>query len=169
MTVRVGKKKGSVHALLCYFLKFSPLFIWQPCRVYVFPHISLFIWHLGNSFNSVLRNILEHWFFNMEYESAKSSFLKIVEISDKRYKHFFNVKCGSYLIFEEVHQCFWKNSTEIAKSKSGVNPIKLFFFVCLFTIKLGHFTINYFFLYVTSMQAYQRKTEKKIVSEEIFL
>jgi len=33
-----------------------------------------------------------------------------------------------------------------------------FFF---FGIKLGHFTINNFFLYVTKTQAYQQKTEKR--------
>jgi len=36
----------------------------------------------------------------------------------------------------------------------------------LFGVKLGHFTINNFFLYVTKMQAYQQKTEKFFVIEE---
>jgi len=38
-----------------------------------------------------------------------------------------------------------------------------FFF---FSVKLGHFTINIFFLYVTKTEAYQQKTEKIFVSEE---
>ncbi len=38
-----------------------------------------------------------------------------------------------------------------------------FFF---FGIKLGHFTINNFFLYVTKMQAYQQKMEKFFVIEQ---
>jgi len=38
-----------------------------------------------------------------------------------------------------------------------------FFF---FGVKLGHFIINNFFLYVTKTQAYQQKTEKFFVSEE---
>jgi len=36
------------------------------------------------------------------------------------------------------------------------DPIKLFFF--FFAVKLGHFKINEFFLYVTNAKAYQRKT-----------
>jgi len=50
-------------------------------------------------------------------------------------------------------------------SASGVDPTKLFF-LCFFSfgVKLGHFTINNFFLYVTKTQAYQRKTEKFFVS-----
>jgi len=35
-----------------------------------------------------------------------------------------------------------------------------------FGVKLGHFTINNFFLYVTKTQAYQQKTKKFFVSEE---
>jgi len=48
-----------------------------------------------------------------------------------------------------------------------VDPTKLFF-LCFFFfgVKLGHFAINNFFLYVTKMQAYQQKTEKFFVSEE---
>jgi hypothetical protein len=38
-----------------------------------------------------------------------------------------------------------------------------FFF---FGVKLGHFNINIFFLYVTKMQAYQQKTKKFFVSKE---
>jgi len=40
---------------------------------------------------------------------------------------------------------------------SRVNPTKLFF-LCFFFfgVKLGHFTINIFFLYVTKTQAYQQ-------------
>jgi hypothetical protein len=49
----------------------------------------------------------------------------------------------------------------------GVHPTKLFFFVFFFFgIKLGHFNINIFFLYVTKMQAYQLKTEKFFVSKK---
>jgi len=42
------------------------------------------------------------------------------------------------------------------------------FFLCFFFfgVKLGHFAIKIFFLYVTKMQAYQQKTEKFFVSEE---
>jgi len=49
----------------------------------------------------------------------------------------------------------------------GVDPTKLFF-LCFFSfgVKLGHFTINKYFLYVTKTQAYQQKTEKFFVSEE---
>jgi len=43
------------------------------------------------------------------------------------------------------------------------NFFSLFFF---FGIKLGHFTINKFFLYVPKMQAYQRETEKFFDSKE---
>ncbi len=42
--------------------------------------------------------------------------------------------------------------------KLGPNPTKLFFL--FFAVKLGHFTVNDFFLFVMNMQAYQRKTEK---------
>jgi len=48
-------------------------------------------------------------------------------------------------------------------SRSYQTFFSLFFF---FSIKLGHFAINNFFLYVTKMQAYQQKTEKFFVSEE---
>jgi len=49
----------------------------------------------------------------------------------------------------------------------GEDPIKLFFLRFLFFgVKLGHFKVNEFFLYVSNMQAYQPKTEKFFVSEE---
>jgi len=49
----------------------------------------------------------------------------------------------------------------------GVDPTKLFFLRFFsFSVNLGHFTINKFFLYVTKTQAYQQKTEKFFVSEE---
>ncbi len=52
-------------------------------------------------------------------------------------------------------------------TSTGVDLTKLFFLrFFFFGVKLGHFTINIFFLYVTKMQAYQRKTEKFFVSEE---
>jgi hypothetical protein len=45
---------------------------------------------------------------------------------------------------------------------------KTFFlhFYFIFDVKLGHFTINCFFLNVTNTQAYQQKSEKIFVSEE---
>jgi len=46
------------------------------------------------------------------------------------------------------------------------DPIKLFFFVFFFGIRLGHLTKNNVFLYVTNTQAYQQKTEKFFISEE---
>ncbi len=50
---------------------------------------------------------------------------------------------------------------------TGLDPTKLFFLhFFFFGVKLGHFTINNCFLYVTKMQAYQQKTEKFFVSEE---
>jgi len=53
------------------------------------------------------------------------------------------------------------------KMGPGVDPIKLFFLrFFFFGIKLGHSTINNFFLYVSKTQAYQQKTEKFFVSEE---
>jgi len=53
------------------------------------------------------------------------------------------------------------------RTSAGVDPTKLFFLRFFsFGVKLGHFTINNFFLYVTKTQAYQRKTEKFFVSEE---
>ncbi len=55
----------------------------------------------------------------------------------------------------------------VSKTTSGVDPTKLFFSTFFFFgVKLGHFTTNNFFLYVTKTQAYQRKTEKFVVSEE---
>jgi len=49
----------------------------------------------------------------------------------------------------------------------GDDPIKLLFLhFFFFGVKLGHFTINNFFLHITKMQAYQQKTEKFFVSEE---
>ncbi len=55
----------------------------------------------------------------------------------------------------------------LVKLTPGVNPTKLFFLrFFFFGIKLGHFSINIFFLCVTKMQAYQQKTEKFSVSEE---
>jgi len=41
-----------------------------------------------------------------------------------------------------------------------------FFFIFFFGVKLGHFKINNFFLYVTKMQAYQQKTETFFIIEE---
>ncbi len=47
------------------------------------------------------------------------------------------------------------------------DPIKVFFLrYLIFSVRLGHFTICEFFLYVTNMQAYQQKMEKFSVSEE---
>jgi len=55
----------------------------------------------------------------------------------------------------------------IYKVITGVDPTKLFFLrFFFFGVKLGHFTINNLFSYVTKMQAYQQKTEKFFVSKE---
>jgi hypothetical protein len=54
-----------------------------------------------------------------------------------------------------------------SNKETGEDPIKLFFLSLLFSaVKLGHFIINEFFLYVTNMQVYHRKTEKFFVSKE---
>jgi len=46
---------------------------------------------------------------------------------------------------------------------AGANPIKLFFSsFSFFGVKLGLFTINYFFLYGTNLKAFQQKTEKNL-------
>jgi hypothetical protein len=45
-----------------------------------------------------------------------------------------------------------------------LDPIKLNFY--FFSLKLGHFKNNEIFLYVTNMQAYQKKTEKFFGCEE---
>jgi hypothetical protein len=51
--------------------------------------------------------------------------------------------------------------------KPVADSIKLFFLHFFnFADKVGHFTMNDFFLYVTNTQAYQRKTEKFFVIEE---
>jgi len=49
------------------------------------------------------------------------------------------------------------------RSRSYQTFFSPFFF---FGVKLGDFTINNFFLYVTKMQAYQQKAEKFFVGEE---
>ncbi len=46
--------------------------------------------------------------------------------------------------------------------QESILPNFFFFFV----VKLGHFTFNNFFLYVTKPQAYQQKPEKFFVIEE---
>jgi len=52
-------------------------------------------------------------------------------------------------------------------NRPGADPIKLFFLhILFFGVKVGHFTINYFFLYVTNAKAYHQKMEKIFVSEE---
>jgi len=48
-------------------------------------------------------------------------------------------------------------------SRSYQTVFSPFFF---FSVKLGHFTINNFFLNVTKTQAYQQKMEKFFVSKE---
>jgi len=50
--------------------------------------------------------------------------------------------------------------------KPGADPIKLSSSFFFFGDKLGHFTINLFLLYVTNIQAFQRKMEKFFVSKE---
>jgi len=60
----------------------------------------------------------------------------------------------------------WQSSNW-QKFDTGVDPTKLFFLhFFFFGIKLGHFTVNNFFLYVSKTQAYQQKTEKFFVSKE---
>ncbi len=49
---------------------------------------------------------------------------------------------------------------------AALESILYFSLFSFFGAKLGHFTINGFFLYVTNAKAYQRKTEKIFVSEE---
>jgi len=68
------------------------------------------------------------------------------------------------LVFKPFVCLIWN---DVYTSWSGVDPTKLFF-LCFFffVVKLGHFAINNFFLYVTKMQAYQQQTEKFFVSEE---
>ena len=49
----------------------------------------------------------------------------------------------------------------------GADATKLIFLLFLFlSVKIGHFILNEFFLYVTNTQAYEQKTEKIFVSEE---
>jgi len=62
----------------------------------------------------------------------------------------------------------WKILLKITNSFSIQESILPNFFLpfFFFGVKLGHFTINNFFLYVTKMQAYQRKTEKFFISKE---
>jgi len=56
---------------------------------------------------------------------------------------------------------------KVRKVRPGVDPTELFFLrFFFFGVKLGHFTINNFFLCATKMQAYQQKTEKFFVSDE---
>jgi len=50
------------------------------------------------------------------------------------------------------------------------DPINFFsFFSFFFGVKLCHFTINDFFLFVTNAQAYQRKTEKFLAKKKSFI
>ncbi len=59
------------------------------------------------------------------------------------------------------------DTAQLRMKKPGVDPTKLFFLrFFFFGIKLGHFSIKIFFLYVTKTQAYQQKTEKFFSSEE---
>jgi len=55
---------------------------------------------------------------------------------------------------------------KIAPPLESILPNFFFSVFFFFGVKLGYFTINIFFLYVTKLQAYQRKTEKFFVSEE---
>jgi hypothetical protein len=76
------------------------------------------------------------------------------------------------LSFSPWRALTWRESKTKAKSfalkilvsltsPSVANPIKLVFLrFMMFTVKLGHFTICDFFLYVANMQAYQQKPEK---------
>jgi hypothetical protein len=55
----------------------------------------------------------------------------------------------------------WK----VQKTSSRSNKT-IFSFFLIFAVKVGLFTILYFFLHLANMQAYQQKTEKFFVSEE---
>jgi hypothetical protein len=51
---------------------------------------------------------------------------------------------------------FFPNKLHLLKVNPGIDPIKLFFlFFLIFVVKLGHFTINDFFKYVTNTQDYR--------------
>jgi len=54
-----------------------------------------------------------------------------------------------------------QRKTKFDRIDSGADPIKLFF-----GVKLSHITINYFFLYVTNVKAYQQKMEKIFASDK---
>jgi len=56
---------------------------------------------------------------------------------------------------------------KLTSSQESILPNFFFSVFFFFGIKLGHFAINNFFLYVTKMQANQQKMEKFFVSEEI--
>jgi len=58
------------------------------------------------------------------------------------------------------------SGTKIQTCGTSNDPTKLFFLFFFLGVKLGHFNINIFFLYVMKMQAYQRKTEKFFVIKE---
>jgi hypothetical protein len=60
---------------------------------------------------------------------------------------------------------FVETKERMSEDQESILP-NFFFSVFFFGIKLGHFTINNFFLYVMKMQAYQQNTEKFFVSEE---
>jgi len=66
--------------------------------------------------------------------------------------------------FKEIEKFYkFKMKARISLSRS----YKTFFLRFLFFgVKLGHFTIDDFFLHVTNVKAYQQKTEKIFVSEE---
>jgi len=56
---------------------------------------------------------------------------------------------------------------QFSASNSVADSLKLcFLHFLIFDVKLGHFTIFDFFLYLTNMQAYQQKTEKFFVGKE---
>jgi len=53
---------------------------------------------------------------------------------------------------------------KVNNERLRAHPIQLFFlFFLYFGVRLGHFISNENFLYVTSMQAYQQKTEKRFI------
>jgi hypothetical protein len=80
------------------------------------------------------------------------------------FQRFRSISCIRHLLLVSFLQTSFSN---FLKLQTGDDPIKLFFLrFFFFGVKLGHFTINNFFLYITKTQAYQQKTEKFFVSEE---
>jgi len=59
------------------------------------------------------------------------------------------------------------DTAQLRMKKPGVDPTKLFFLrFFFFGIKLGHFTLNNFFLYVTKTQAYLQKRKNSLLAKK---